>query len=175
MYWYALFVLDGSEDEIVRQIGTMDKNGDFRPFAPKIASVFRSGRRAVKEYRTMFPGYVFLETERSPEETVRALKPFLDNSSLIIRMLKYGNEHEIALDRKDCELLNRLLDDRKCLEMSTGIIEGDRVFVESGPLVGMESTIKRIDRHKKTATIEFECMGRVQRVKVGLDIVRKVK
>lgn len=60
------------------------------------------------------------------------------------------------------------------VELSTGIIENDKVRIQSGPLVGMEGFIKKIDRHKRRAVLEIEMYGRVVEMKVGVEIVEKV-
>lgn len=57
--------------------------------------------------------------------------------------------------------------------MSSGIIENDRVQILSGPLMGMEGNIRRIDRHKRIAYMEIEMFGRTVEMKVGLEIIRK--
>lgn len=57
--------------------------------------------------------------------------------------------------------------------MSSGIIENDRVQILSGPLMGMEGNICRIDRHKRMAYMEIEMFGRTVEMKVGLEIIRK--
>lgn len=58
--------------------------------------------------------------------------------------------------------------------MSQGMIIGDKVVILSGPLKGMESTIQRIDRHKRKAWLNLEMFGRQQLVEVGVEIVKKV-
>ena len=50
----------------------------------------------------------------------------------------------------------------------------DKVVILSGPLKGMESTIQRIDRHKRKAWLNLEMFGRQQLVEVGVEIVKKV-
>ena len=58
--------------------------------------------------------------------------------------------------------------------MSVGVMEGDRIIVKEGPLVGMEGKIKKIDRHKRMAILEVELVNRVSEMKVGLEIVEKM-
>lgn len=53
------------------------------------------------------------------------------------------------------------------------IIENDRVQIVSGPLTGMEGSIRRIDRHKRIAHLEIEMFGRTVEMKVGLEIIKK--
>ncbi|MCC8098207.1 MAG: hypothetical protein LIO44_06625 [Eubacterium sp.] len=60
------------------------------------------------------------------------------------------------------------------VEMSVGIIENDRVQVINGSMMGMEGSIRKIDRHKRTARIEVNMFGRTMEVTVGLEIVKKI-
>lgn len=59
------------------------------------------------------------------------------------------------------------------MEMSEGIIEGDRVMVTRGPLKGHEASITRIDRHKRLAWVDMSMFGRSKTIRVGLEIVSK--
>lgn len=59
------------------------------------------------------------------------------------------------------------------VEPSYGYVEGDRVTITDGPLKGIESTIKKIDRHKRLAYVEVRLLGRTKVVKVGAEVVRK--
>ena len=60
------------------------------------------------------------------------------------------------------------------VEMSIGIIEGDRVHIFEGPLQGMEGLIRKIDRHKRMAYLEVEMFGRMVEMRVGLEIIEKI-
>ena len=75
--------------------------------------------------------------------------------------------------QEEVELLMRIGTDKQLVEMSSGIIENDRVRILSGPLMGMEGNIRRIDRHKRIAYLEIEMFGRTVEMKVELDIIRK--
>ena len=59
------------------------------------------------------------------------------------------------------------------LEISEGVIEKSKIKVYSGPLVGKEKYICRIDRHKRRAFLELPMFGRRQKIQVGLEIVSK--
>lgn len=79
----------------------------------------------------------------------------------------------VPLVQEEVELLMRIGTDKQLVEMSSGIIENDRVRILSGPLMGMEGNIRRIDRHKRIAYLEIEMFGRTVEMKVGLEIIRK--
>ena len=57
--------------------------------------------------------------------------------------------------------------------LSEGVIEHSKIRVYSGPLVGKEKYIRKIDRHKRRAVLEMPMFGGTKRVQVGLEIVSK--
>ena len=59
------------------------------------------------------------------------------------------------------------------VDPSYGFVEGDRVTITDGPLMGFETQIKKLDRHKRLAYVEVHLMGRTKLIKVGAEIVRK--
>jgi len=60
------------------------------------------------------------------------------------------------------------------IESSIGFIEGDRIYIEKGPLEGRESMIHKINRHKMEALIDLEIMGGLRQVAIGLEVLRKI-
>ena len=63
--------------------------------------------------------------------------------------------------------------DCRVIEMSEGIVEGSKVVVLRGPLMGHEAEIKRVDRHRRTAELEICMFGRVKTIRLGLEIISK--
>ena len=104
--------------------------------------------------KKLFPGYLFLISENLDE-------------------LGAGDDI-IALTQNEIDFLLRFAGDEELVKMSQGMIIGDKVVILSGPLKGMESTIQRIDRHKRKAWLNLEMFGRQQLVEVGVEIVKKV-
>lgn len=45
----------------------------------------------------------------------------------------------------------------------------------SGPLMGLEGAIRKIDRHKRKAWLEMEMFGRRQQIEIGLEIIKKIE
>ena len=90
----------------------------------------------------------------------------------LTRLIGTGDEI-VPLSQEEIDLLLRMGSDSQLVEMSSGIIENDRVQVLSGPLKGMEGSICKIDRHKRMAYLEVEMFGRTVEMKVGLEIVSK--
>ena len=90
----------------------------------------------------------------------------------LTRLIGTGDEI-VPLSQEEIDLLLRMGSDSQLVEMSSGIIENDRVQVLSGPLKGMEGSIRKINRHKRMAYLEVEMFGRTVEMKVGLEIVSK--
>jgi transcriptional antiterminator NusG len=59
--------------------------------------------------------------------------------------------------------------------MSKGIVVGDKIKVTEGALVGSESLIKKINRHKMEAMIQVKLMGDYRDVVVGLEVIEKLQ
>ena len=115
----------------------------------------------------MFPGYVFMVTEqadRLSDELIR-IKGFA-------KLLEAGGE-VAALTEDEVDFLTVFGGKEQTVEMSEGVIEQSRIRVYSGPLVGKERYISRIDRHKRRAFLEMPMFGERQKVRVGLEIVSK--
>lgn len=72
--------------------------------------------------------------------------------------------------------LTRLLvnDEKKhSVDVSTGYIEGDVLYIRKGPLRGYEGHISKIDRHKRIAYVDVSLFGKKITVKVSLEITSK--
>lgn len=119
--------------------------------------------------RILFPGYVFLDTEDIDQVFIR-----LRSVIGLTRILGTGEEI-VPLTEREMEFLLQFGGEEQIVGMSEGIIEGSRIRILSGPLVGKEALIRRIDRHKRKAYLEMDMFGRTQRIQVGLEVVMKTR
>ena len=90
----------------------------------------------------------------------------------LTRLLGVGN-HFCPIGPEEEELLTRLTGGRDEIGMSYGVIEKGILKIRSGVLTGMESQIKKIDRHKRKGFISMRLDGREKLVGVGLEITEK--
>lgn len=150
-------------------VSAVNKQQCFRtllyPILPTEETI--SGRMAYPGKNILFPGYVFLIAQNL-ECLVNGLKKVIG----LTKLIGIGDQI-VPLVQEEVELLMRIGTDKQLVEMSSGIIENDRVRILSGPLMGMEGNIRRIDRHKRIAYLEIEMFGRTVEMKVGLEIIRK--
>lgn len=111
-----------------------------------------------KETLPLFPNHILIEsTDKS------ALEKYLHCSDDELSPVSLAGEN----------LLRELCDPKGNLQMSCGVIHKGITHVTEGPLKGKEEIIRKIDRHKRLATLDLPMVGDVKQLKVGLEIVEK--
>jgi len=172
-YWYILHVKTGREQAVKYEIERRWKMEDVAPFIPVAETMFRRGGVVKKERKRMFPGYVFLESGLGPAELRANVRGRVAYSNSIFRLMRYGDSDEYAMREEEKAPLLALCNGERCVEASIGFIEGDHVEIKSGPLMGREGSIKKINRHKYEAILEMDMMGQAITVAVGLELLNK--
>ena len=168
--WYVLFVKSRNETKICEAL--LRENYDA--FIPMKEVIFKRAGMMERVKKIMFPSYVFVETDEDYVTFNENLKVIKTRVSGIVRNLKYDNEGTAPLTEPEIQLLSRLLGKKRVMEHSIGVIEGDRIIITEGPLMGFESQIVHIDRHKRQATLELDILGNKTTTKVSLEIISKI-
>lgn len=167
--WYVIQVNTGKEENICAQCKQNISSDVLQDcFVPRYEESRKINGTRTKRSRILFPGYVFLVTE-----DVKALFELLKTVSGMTKLLGVGDDI-VPITSKEEGFLRRFItktEDEAIVEMSTGIIEGERVIVTEGPLMGLEGYIRKIDRHKRMAWLELEMFGQLQHLKLGLEVV----
>ncbi len=168
--WYVIQVRTGTEEEIVRKCRNeyrgkkINRDVLHECFVPYVEERKKLGGEWKTLRKVLFPGYVFLDSEDTD-----ALYMELKKVSGLTKLLSVGDE-VVPLTEKETAFIMRFGGPDHVVGMSEGIIEGSQVRVLSGPLMGMEALIKKIDRHKRKAWLEVELFGAKRLVEAGLDI-----
>lgn len=166
--WYVMQVYTGTENKIQAWCREeMNAPVLQECFIPLYEEKKRIRGEWIIQKKPLFPGYVFLVTDRLEDLQVQ-----LQQIPGMTRLLGTGDEI-LPLSDQEVQFLKRFGGDNHVVEMSEGIIENSTVIIQSGPLAGLEAFIKKIDRHKRKAYLELEMFGRVQKVEVGLEIFAK--
>ena len=110
----------------------------------------------------VFPGYLFFDTG-DPDELSRQLRK---------EKIMAQNNKLFVLTPEDVQCL-LFFGRTGVFPMSQGIIVNGRVIILSGPLVGEESRIRKVDRHKRRAWLQIKLFGKPYTVVVGLEISQK--
>lgn len=167
--WYVVQVRSGTEHNIRIQCNKKIPDTIMeRCFIPYYEEKKKQNGSWNTLQKILFPGYIFMITE-----DVEKLFFHLKTIEGMTKLIGTGNDI-IPLTEEEIIFLQRLGGDEQIVSMSEGIIEGTQVIITSGPLMGMEGLIKKIDRHKRKAWLDLELFGRMQQVEVGLEITRKV-
>lgn len=172
-FWYIFWVFTGHERKVQNRIEKQFSDEGIVPFIPMWEALFKRAGKVKKELNIAFPGYVFIESDLEAIEFLHRTHDFVRASKDITGILRYGNSNEIAVRENERSAFLSLCNGNRCVESSMGFIEGDRFYIESGPLVGMESSIKEINRKKMEASFDFEFLGGTRRITVGLELLRK--
>ncbi|ACV22257.1 Transcription antitermination protein nusG [Slackia heliotrinireducens] len=167
--WYVIQVGTNQEDRVIGLIRSfVGKDVLKEAFVPQVEVMRRSRGQWQKRKELLLPGYVFV-IATDPEKLNQAL---IDVPAFT-RLLGNDVSFTPLLDDEIKFLEAFTAPDRRIVRMSKGVIEGDQIIINEGPLRGQTGLIKRIDRHKRLAYLEMTVMGRKKMIKVGLEIVSK--
>lgn len=168
--WYVIQVKTGSEEVVSMMCQKMiSKEILEESFVPRYERKKRYRGVWNLERPILFPGYVFLITDRE-DELFHALKKIPQ----LTKMLG-DDEGAIALYEDEIRFLQTFGNNERVVEMSYGYQEGDKVIITEGPMQGYEGLIRKIDRHKRVAKLDVEFFGRTTDIWVGVEIVEKAR
>lgn len=170
-HWYVIQVMSGHEEKVVQQCQILVNQHVLKEcFIPYVKTMKKMQGKWQQIQTILFKGYVFLISD-DVDSLFQELKKVPELTKLIGR-----KKTEIyPLLEKEVFFLKQFGKEKHLVEMSVGYIEGDKIRVTEGPLMGREAMIKKIDRHKRIAYIEVDFFNQVTVTKVGLEIIRKDK
>ena len=173
--YYVIQVKTGKENETIQDIL---KN---KPDDPSF-DVFSPYRKAIKKFKGIekeviercFPGYVFVETN-DVKELFRQLYFTPGFQKLLGR--EEGTENFLPLDKDESRMVDILYskNNNRITEISNiQVREGEMIRVLDGPLMGLETKIKKVNLHKRTVTIEYMMCGRLVTSNISINIVTNI-
>lgn len=166
--WYVIQTKTGQEEPMRQRVEKMLPDDSYE--ACKILYYVKKKKYLGEwheEKERLLPGYMFLVTQ-DPEPVSEALGRMAE----FTRLLGTGSSF-CPIQPEEEELLIRLTNGKEEIGMSYGVIEKGILKVSSGVLTGMESRIKKIDRHKRKGFLSMRLDGREKLVGVGLEITEK--
>lgn len=166
---FVVQVVGGQEDRAAALIAKNAQGAVEDCFALKREVMHRKSGQWHRILEKLFPGYVFVRTS-APKRA----REVLGRVPAFTRMLTSAGDTCLPLTADEVAWINATTNmDTHVMEMSEGVIEGDRVVVIRGPLKGREASITRVDRHKRLAWVDMNMFGRNKTIRVGLEIVSK--
>ncbi|MCD8091105.1 MAG: antiterminator LoaP [Clostridiales bacterium] len=168
--WYVMQVFSGEENKMKNLCLARIKPPLLNDcFFPQYEEMKKYEGKWHKEKKLLFPGYLILDTERIYDLVGELVK--IEGFKRVLGDMDYL----VPLSEAEEAFLQRFGGKKQVVEMSIGVIENERVQIISGPMMGMEGCIRKIDRHKRTAKIEVEMFGRTMEATVGVEIIKKIK
>lgn len=164
--WYVLFVQLGREEYMAEQCRrVLDDSIHARVFVPKYQVMMQFASVWEIRERVLFPGYVFLETNQILE-----IQQGLWRIPSYKRILGKDEDEIHAITEHEKRRLCLLMNSNGVIEASYGYKDSEQVEVTRGALVGHEAEIRRIDRHKRMATVELQLLGKSVKMNLGLEL-----
>ncbi|NDO70917.1 antiterminator LoaP [Schaedlerella arabinosiphila] len=168
MMWYVIQTKTGQEEPMRQRVERMLPEDSFEEC--KILYYVKKKKYLGEwheERERLLPGYMFLVTD-DPKPAGEALNRITEYT----RLLGTGSKF-CPIRPEEEELLIRLTNGKDEIGMSYGVIESGILKVRSGVLTGMESRIKKIDRHKRKGFLSMRLDDKEKLVGVGLEITEK--
>lgn len=161
--------VQGGKETFLRDM--INRKGDVVSFVPMMERRYKIKGEYQIQRKPMFPGYLFIKTEEEQEYIERLFQEYRMKLKGFKKLLKYDEEGTSALHEEEIKFLNDILDEEYTLRMSKGKIINKVTMIEEGPLQGLESNIRKIDRHKCLAKLYVKVLDK--EVVAGLEIREK--
>lgn len=167
MATYVLMTKTGEEERLAELLHKTIDAEFFVPKRKKLTKRMDSGW--TEKQQILFPSYVFVRTDDIEQLCSKLYTPQVSLKYFLVGKNESGRI--VAVTEEEMDYIRQLTGD----EISKGIKEGSRISIISGPLMGMETLIKKVDPHKKKALIEIPFLGETKTVEVALDIIKVMK
>ena len=173
--YYVIQVKTGKEETAIQDIlKNKPDDPNFDAFAPY--------RKIIKKYKGVekeciercFPGYVFVETN-DVKQLFKQLYFTPGFQKLLGR--EADTDNFVPLDKDESRMVDILYsrNNNRITEISNiEVREGETIRVLDGPLMGLETQIKKVNLHKRVVTIEYMMCGRLVSSNVGINIITNI-
>lgn len=166
MFWYVVHAKPKCCQELIQFFNSQD---NIYAFSPKMEKWFSSSVKKEYVLTEMYPDYIFIKTNMNHKEFKDTYEHVFHSISRIAKLLEHDGV--MALTENEICLLEHVFEDKDSISHSIGNIINSILYINKGPLVGMENRIKKIDRHKRMAFLDLDIFGKM--MKVPLEIVYK--
>lgn len=166
--WYVLFV-NNNQEEKVKKILEKEIGDEYKFIVPTRELRERKNGKWYNVKRKLFPGYVLIKGIMNIEFYYKLYKV-----PGIIKLLRSEDE-VLTVDEKELKVLNILIDNNdNNIGISTLYKENDMIKIVSGPLLGLEGQILKVNYRKGRAKVNLSFMNEERVVELGVELVGKV-
>lgn len=166
--WYVIQTKSGDEDKIKTLFESRQDDATYVScFIPLFEEVRRRSDKYAIIIRRMFPGYLFVDTDK-PDEIFKGLKKIPDFTKLLGFKEDDGELYFIPVSPEDEKFLLSLLDDGIMHVSYVHLSKNNRIDKIVGPLSGYRNHIVKLEFRRRTAAVELDMFGRKRRINFGL-------
>jgi len=170
--WYVAQVYAGYEEavksELVRRVeeqSLQDYFGEILIPSAKLKQMFDVV--AGKSEHQLFPGYLLIEMEASPQ-TIRLVM----TAPRVIRFL--GGTDPVPLSQKEIErILSQMKGEVAVVTHKEEFNVGAEVEITDGPFAGFVGIVDKVDQDNEKLTVMVSIFGRMTPVELGFDNVKR--
>ena len=167
--WYVIQVAAGEEIETCERCKKLFSTRLFCDvFVPMYVQQKKYQGVWKEENKVLFPGYVFIETDE-PD----LVEEELTKLTCLAKPVYIGGALAVLRDEEQ-DILSDMMDADYVIQPSVGYIVDGELKVIKGPLKKYTNCVKRIDRHKRIATLSIRFLNEEKSALVGLEVVAKV-
>ncbi|KZE46101.1 antitermination protein NusG [Brevibacillus parabrevis] len=191
MNWYAFYVKTGYEHSVKNWLNKSFEKETLYSMVPQRIVPEKKNGEIMRVEKDLFPGYIFVKTDMNFSKYY-----FIRSHSKIIRMLNYLNKIDLMYDRsgsprksrdplenreealcfkkipeEEITIILRLLNQNEQIDFSQVYTQDSKVYVESGPLKGMEGIVKKVDKHKRRVKVLVSLMGDERMIDLGIELI----
>lgn len=169
MSWYALHVKTGAENDVEQFLDYHFDSNECYSIVPKrkLTEVRKSKRYEV--IKIFFPGYVLINLDMSTD-----IYYIIRKIPNVYTVLKQDGEYYSRISDEEVNPLLKLLKDTDLIDYSKIFIENSEVSVNSGPLLGLEGLIRKVDKRRGRAKVALNFMGSEKTVDLGVEILNSL-
>jgi transcriptional antiterminator NusG len=121
-----------------------------------------------KKISSIFPGYIFVETDNVSYDLYRTIKEFPG----FCKFLR-NNNNIVPLPYEEKKIVYQLYSGGEVAGISTAYFnENDKIVITNGPMKGLEGFIVKIDKRKKRAKIKLKLYEDSFHIDFGFELIK---
>lgn len=171
MDYYVIQLLTGKEELFLKHAHQAFSSDEKRFFWLRKELVIKKLGTKKKKISSIFPGYIFVETDSISYDDFRIIKNFPG----FCRFLKANSDIK-PLPSAEKKLIYNLCTGGNIAGISIVYFnENDRIKVVSGPLKDLEGKIIKVDKRKKRAKIKLNLYENSFLIDFGFELIEPLK
>lgn len=154
MNWYVIYSKQKSNKQL---LDFLNKNEDIDAFIPKVEKWFKCHHFHEYQIKDMYPGYIFIRSPLDEDSFKEKYEKLLCSVERLGKVI--DQDGFIVLRDEEKDLLSLFFNSHGVITHSLGRYKDDDLLITEGPLKGLENIIKKINRHKHIAKVEYSLFG----------------